>query len=172
MTFLNLRILDEPGIQLESWPLGTSDGGPDDAVKRYWDLHNFADFVGLTYDAARAELTLEWIASPAASNPWGDDGNHHSGCALHFREVSALTVTPRDPEMPAAEDLTLEWCGMAERGASSVHTWEFPHAATSAAFRLAFQGGMTIEVVAVSVALLARGPRVAAHTSTPCKQDG
>jgi len=164
MKLLNFRVLDEPGIQLESWRLGASGAatGPNESATRSWDLHNFADFRGFTYDAARAELTVEWVAPQAQSNPWGDKGNHYTGCALRFGEVIYLAVTPRDPEMPAAEDLTLEWCGMAEKACSSANTWEYPQSAESAVFRLAFHGGMTIEVVAIAAELLAKGPSVRA----------
>ena len=157
MTFLHFRIHDEPGVILDTHATSTP-AAPTSAVGaagHLWDLHNVADFAGLAYDPARAELVLEWVVPPAVTNPWGDESNHHPGCQLHFRDVTYLAVGPRDPEMPASEDLTLEWCGMAERGASSASTWEFPHASSSAVFRLAFHGGMTIEVVASEVELVA-----------------
>ena len=73
---------------------------------------------------------------------------------MTFREVSYLSMSPRDAAMPAAEDLTLEWCEHAEKGLSTENAWEFPHSEASTVFRLAFHGGMAIEVVSSTIELV------------------
>ena len=59
-----------------------------------WDLHNFADFVGLEYDAEARSAVLSW-KSLEERNPWGDDTNKYKGCSLLFRGVKSLRVRPR-----------------------------------------------------------------------------
>jgi|SRR6266853_664636 len=75
------------------------------AVGLNWDLHNFADFEGIRV-APDGSVALTWSA-PDTPNPWGDTGNHFGGCELRFRGVRRLSVTGREPSMPASEDRTL-----------------------------------------------------------------
>jgi hypothetical protein len=96
------------------------------------DLHNFASFTRLTYDSAGL-LELEW----QADNPEGMlFGARIAGVRLVFSGMSALTVMPRDPEMPAREDRTLDHflVNEARTGRYRVH--------------LSFLGGMEIDVTA------------------------
>jgi len=155
MRFVNFRIHDEPGVVLQTIREPAVEGRSSLAVaENLWDLHNFADFDRVVYAPKRALLSMRWSVSASVPDPWGDKGNHHAACELMVREVTHLSVSPRDPEMPRVEDLTLEWCGMAERGMSSANTWEFPHSPESAVLRFAFHGGMTVEVQGSTAVLI------------------
>ena len=68
------------------------------------DLHNFASFTRLTYESAGL-LELEWKADSPEAVLFGA---RIAGVRLVFSGVRALTITPRDPEMPAEEDRTLD----------------------------------------------------------------
>jgi hypothetical protein len=147
MQLLDFCVQDEPGVVLRS----------DAPTTTRYDLHNFVDFVGLTYDVATRTLQLAFAVHSDVSNPWGDPSNKASGCTLVFREVGSLSVSPRDEAMPVSEDLTLEWCGRAEKGLSTEDSWEFPHSEQSTVFRLAFRGGTAIEVVSSTIELVPHG---------------
>lgn len=80
------------------------------------DLHNFASFTRLTYDTAGL-LELEWQADPNGGVLFGPPDTPrrtHGGIVpitavkLIFSGVQSFTMTPRDPEMPAEEDHTLD----------------------------------------------------------------
>jgi hypothetical protein len=72
-----------------------------------WDLHNFADFLGLRFDAADNSLSMTWDASSHEGNPWGEPENTAKGCQLIFCNVTFLQMSGRDNEIPLSEDLCL-----------------------------------------------------------------
>ncbi|MBP7610713.1 MAG: hypothetical protein KA760_14530 [Steroidobacteraceae bacterium] len=63
-----------------------------------WDLHNFAEFVGLRFDASTGTLELEWAVPADRENPWGSVDNLATGCRLRFAGVSSLHVQLPDSE--------------------------------------------------------------------------
>ncbi len=71
-----------------------------------WDLHNFADFKGFTFDPIEDCLQMMW-AVPAVENPWGCTENRAKGCALKFRNVKSVTITARDEPTPSSDDSCL-----------------------------------------------------------------
>ena len=72
-----------------------------------WDLHNCADFVGFSFDAANNSLFLEWDASSLEGNTWGDPKNDAKGCRLIFRNITFIHMSYRDEACPLSEDLCL-----------------------------------------------------------------
>src|SRR5262245_41799217 len=81
-----------------------------------WDLHSWADFVGVTFTPEQDELCLEWRVPTHERNPWGSPGNTATGCRLRFRGVRLVTMTNRDSAYPMDEALTLEAIGKAIPG--------------------------------------------------------
>jgi len=71
-----------------------------------WDMHNFADFVGLELMPETNSAVMRWIV-PDATNPWGCTRNKFSGCELRFSNLKYLQVTDRDLELPLTEDSCL-----------------------------------------------------------------
>ena len=61
-----------------------------------WDLHNFADFIGFSFNAAENSLSLTWDATALEGNTWGDLKNDAKGCKLVFRSVTFVHVSQRD----------------------------------------------------------------------------
>ena len=72
-----------------------------------WDLHNWADFRGFTFDPSRDELTLEWVVRPGHDNPWGSRGNTALGCRLRFAGLQLFRSTGRDRAYPQEESRTI-----------------------------------------------------------------
>jgi len=58
-----------------------------------WDLHNYATFTGLSFEAISNTLQLEWKV-PHESNPWGCIDNHARGCRIVFHRVVSVKVGP------------------------------------------------------------------------------
>jgi len=81
-----------------------------------WDLHNFADFRGFTFDPGLDELTMEWQAPEGQENPWGSRGNNARGCRLRFSGLSFLRGTSRDRAYPLQESLTVSGISKATPG--------------------------------------------------------
>jgi hypothetical protein len=119
-----------------------------------WDLHNFADFTGFSFDAPSRRLQLGWLVRESEKNPWGDPTNHARSCSLHFEGVNYLQVGPRKSSLPYEEDLTLEEIVRVRPGESS-HD-EYALAASDGVFALRFQfySEAWIEVIADRVRLL------------------
>lgn len=69
----------------------------------FWDIHNFAAFVGLELIPASNAVVMKW-AVPKEGNPWGCTENRFSGMTLYFDNLRLLTLTPRDIDMPLTED--------------------------------------------------------------------
>ncbi len=78
-----------------------------EGLGHYWDLHNFAEFLGFNFGVPNNSLSLEWDASSKEGNPWGDTGNKAKGCKLVFRNLAFLKMSGRNDEMPLSEDLCL-----------------------------------------------------------------
>jgi hypothetical protein len=76
-------------------------------LERYWDLHNFVDFDGLTVNEKEQTLQLRWKVPNSLENneAWGDPSNSASGCSLLFTGVDIFTTSPKD--VPKTESLTL-----------------------------------------------------------------
>src|SRR5262245_79256 len=73
-----------------------------------WDLHSWADFVGVTFAPEQDEMAFEWRVPLDEQNPWGSPGNRATGCRLRFRRVFHLAMSGRDPAYPKAEALTID----------------------------------------------------------------
>ena len=65
----------------------------------FWDLHNFADFVGLELIPTENMAVMRWSA-PAESNPWGCYENKFSGMTLRFKDLQLLHLGARDRDLP------------------------------------------------------------------------
>jgi hypothetical protein len=72
----------------------------------FWDIHNFATFVGLELIPASNAVVMKWVV-PKGANPWGCTENRFSGMTLYFDNLRLLTLTPRDIDMPLTEDSCL-----------------------------------------------------------------
>jgi len=71
-----------------------------------WDIHNFADFVGLELLPETNSAVMRWIV-PGATNPWGCTRNNFSGCELRFSSLKYIEITDRDSDLPLTEDSCL-----------------------------------------------------------------
>jgi hypothetical protein len=71
-----------------------------------WDLHNFADFVGLQLLPENNSAVMRWTVS-ASENPWGSRENKHSGLELRFVGLKYLELSERDSELPMTENSCL-----------------------------------------------------------------
>jgi hypothetical protein len=75
-----------------------------------WDLHNWADFQGLAFNAADASLDLHWLPAPASES--GRDGSISpegsdvtvSEFHLVFRDVQFLRMGPPDKAVAFPEN--------------------------------------------------------------------
>jgi hypothetical protein len=69
-----------------------------------WDIHNSADYVGLSQDIAANQVELSWRVNPSYTTK----RYPAQAFSLRFDGVDYLEVTPRDPEMPDNEDKCLD----------------------------------------------------------------
>ena len=106
------------------------------------DLHNFAEFEEFVF-TVEGGLQLVW-------REWEDEaGQFRLGARvirraeLVFGGVSRLSLTPRDPDMPPAEDRTLEDLTVEQLNRSSCR------------IRFMFAGGRELDVTAGSLELVA-----------------
>ena len=81
-----------------------------------WDLHNFADFRGFTFDPGLDELTMEWQVPPGQEDAWGSRGNNARGCRLRFSGLRFLRGTNRDRAYPLEESRTVSGISKATPG--------------------------------------------------------
>src|SRR6266566_3978801 len=70
-----------------------------------FDLHNCFDFLGLTYDTAVRTVRLRWIANEYAA------ADQPRSLVVELRDISHVSATPRDPDMPFSEDTCLSAVG-------------------------------------------------------------
>jgi hypothetical protein len=124
-----------------------------------WDLHNFADFQGLELISASNSAVMKWtVRGTTNPNPWGCFENKASGMELHFYNLTSLSVTPRDAELPLTEDSCVSAVIKVDRNLQR----EDPYMRTrrdwrtDESFRLMFlfQGGRTIEIESESAELI------------------
>jgi len=121
-----------------------------------WDLHNLADFSGLTV-GTDGTATLEWRVYP---NPYRPADHRFSGCALIFRGLTFLKIGGRDPEMPADEDLTLDGISRVTPDATTPERTRDEWAPETPFHLLfVFLGGLSIEIAADEAEFRAR-PKV------------
>jgi hypothetical protein len=139
--FENFQIAGGQGVELSS-------------ERHNWDLHNFADFSGYSFDARNRELHLQWTVSKSEVNPWGDPTNKARSCSLRFYGVKSLQVGPREPSIPFTEDLTLEEVVPVLPGRSSETEYALATPEEEFALRFQFHSGAWIEVVAERACLL------------------
>jgi hypothetical protein len=102
-----------------------------------WDLHNFANFVGLQLNPDSSAI-LTWVV-PDEGNKWGDANNQYGGCRLKFCDTQRLSVTGRDVRMPASEDETLA---------------EIAEMSPRSGLRFTFQSGLSVEIIAATAELI------------------
>jgi len=123
----------------------------------FWDIHNFAAFVGLELIPASNALAMKW-AVPNETNPWGCVENRFSGMTLYFDNLRFLTVSARDAEMPLTEDSCISAILKVDTNSQENElymrtrtTWEL-----NDPFRLAlqFQSRRVIEIESDSVELI------------------
>ena len=118
-----------------------------------WDLHSWADFVGITFTPEKDELSFEWRVPSGEQNPWGSPGNQARGCRLRFIGVQHVMVTPRDSAFPKEDASSVDSIGKAipgEREYRYKSSW-----APSEPFFLRFEfvDGRAIEVGSDAVSL-------------------
>ena len=120
-----------------------------------WELHNFADFLGLELIPAENVAVMKWSV-PSAPNPWGCLENKFSGMTLRFKNLQFLKIGARDKDLPFTEDTCVSdvlKVGPGDEGAD-------PYVRTcrgwSDSFRLIFQfqSGRVIEVESETVELV------------------
>jgi hypothetical protein len=114
-----------------------------------WDLHNWADFIGLEFRPDNS-LVMRWTA-PSMENPWGDLNNNHAGCALVFRDLRLLRLGARDKDTLEPDDRTLAGISKVEPGEGPYrqrYEWD-PADPFDLLFE--FQSGRTLEIAAEEV---------------------
>lgn len=70
---------------------------------RHIDLHNNFNFIHFEFNIETMTLVLKWVKS---ASDWVQEDELPHFTLLH-KNVSYLTVSPRDPEMPLSEDSCL-----------------------------------------------------------------
>ena len=70
----------------------------------FWDLHNFARFLGLEIIPAENIALMSWSV-PKGPNPWGCNENKFAGMKLRFTGLQVIRLSPRDPDLPLTEDI-------------------------------------------------------------------
>jgi hypothetical protein len=103
------------------------------------DLHNFADFHRLIF-SSDGSLQLEWVALEPGQFRIG--GVPIDSARLAFTQVERLALTPRDAEMPTAEDRALDHFVVEDASTDSCR------------LRFVFNGGRQLDVTAGRVSLL------------------
>lgn len=104
------------------------------------DLHNFAYFLGYEYHT-EGRLSLRWKLDGDKNSVLA--GRLVSYATVEFVGVSQVSISPRDPEIPASEDTALEHYQLVDRSDTGLQ------------FSFEFVGGVTINVTAKSVVLSA-----------------
>ncbi len=129
-----------------------------------WDLHSYANFVRLEYDALDDVLIMEWKVEPGDENPWSSRGNTALGCRLHYQGVRLLSMACGTTQAEDRDRYCLS-------GVSKVvlEDGEFrfkDHWQDDEPFRLlfSFESGHRIEVEADPVSLEAVGAAEAERT--------
>jgi hypothetical protein len=98
-------------------------------------------------------LTLRWTV-PAAENPWGSDGNKHTGCELAFSGVRSCYVSAPDDENAGSDrDLAEMLRVTPELGEYRMRT-DWPEN-SDFHLRFEFMSGRAIEIGAIEVELRA-----------------
>ena len=69
------------------------------ALGHEWDVHNFAELVGVHQPNNRGIASLEWQVPPEVDNPWGSPGNSASGCRLVFSGVRRFDFKAGEPTL-------------------------------------------------------------------------
>src|SRR5260221_13071836 len=70
----------------------------------FWDLHNFARFLGLAIIPTENIALMSWSV-PKGRNPWGCNENKFAGMQLRFTGVQSIRLSPRDPDLPLTYDI-------------------------------------------------------------------
>jgi hypothetical protein len=106
------------------------------------DLHNFAEFQELVF-TAEGGLQLVWREWEERPGQFRLGARVIRRAELVFREVSLLSLTSRDPDMPRDEDRTLEELTVEQLNRSDCR------------LRFVFAGGRELDVTAGSLKLVA-----------------
>jgi hypothetical protein len=115
-----------------------------------WDLHNFADFVGLRL-APDADAVLTRVV-PDTTNGWGDSNNHYRGCELWFREVRRFEIISPKNEMPISENRTLAEISELDQDGRDYRQTTSPSDSPFCLF-IKFNGGLSMKVDAAAAEL-------------------
>lgn len=99
MIFENMRSLDSGSEEIE---IHSGD--------REWDLHNASELTEFSYDIKNLEFSLRWDYFDY------DLSKVSYKLQLVFGSVYSLSISPRDPEMPIDEDLTLDFLCLDQDG--------------------------------------------------------
>jgi len=120
----------------------------------FWDLHNFADFLGLELIPSENTAVMRWSV-PSVSNPWGCYENKFSGMTLRFKKLQLLHLGGRDKGLPLTEDSCLSGVLKVDRTLGGVEPY-MPILEPSDFFRLVFQfqSGRVIEIESETVELV------------------
>ena len=120
-----------------------------------WELHNFADFVGLELIPAQDIAVMRWSV-PSGPNPWGCLENKSSGMTLRFKNLQFLKVGPRDKDLPLTEDTCVSDVLKVIPGNEGADPYLRTCRDWSDSFRLIFQfqSGRVIEIESETVELV------------------
>ncbi len=123
-----------------------------------WELHNFADFLGLELIPAENIAVMRWSV-PSATNPWGCLENKSSGMTLRFKNLQFLKIGPRDKDLPLTEDTCVSDILKVVPGNEGIDPYLRTCLDGSDSFRLIFQfqSGREIEIESDAVELVPVG---------------
>jgi hypothetical protein len=121
----------------------------------FWDLHNFADFLGLELIPAENTAVMRWSV-PSESNPWGCYENKFSGMTLRFKNLQLLHLGARDKRLPLTEDTCVSDVLKVDPTIEGVEPHMRACRESTDSFRLVFQfqSGRVIEIESETVELV------------------
>jgi len=120
----------------------------------FWDLHSFADFLGLDLIPTENTAVMKW-GVPSGPNPWGCYENKFSGMVLRFKNLQLLHLGARDKGLPLTEDACVSAVLKADPTLEGAEPY-MPALEPTDSFRLVFefQSGRVIEIQSETVELV------------------
>jgi hypothetical protein len=120
-----------------------------------WDLHNFADFLGLELIPTENTAVMRWIVPPE-SNAWGCVENRFPGMTLRFKNLHLLHLGARDRDVPLTEDTCVADILKVDATIEGVEPYMRACREPTDSFRLVFQfqSGRAIEIESETVELV------------------
>ena len=121
----------------------------------FWDLHNFADFLGLELIPEENKAIMRWAVA-SNSNPWGCYENRFSGMTLCFKSLQYLHLGARDKRLPLTEDTCVSGVLKVDPKLEGTNVYLRACRELNDSFRLVFhfQSGRVIEIESETVELV------------------